>query len=152
MAKIRKTTQRVIKREAQAQKVKPAKRLPVKELLIIVTLITTSVVAVLSYSHLYKQFRIAMVDQQSVYGVWVEQNVAGYVTNKIHIGPDGISISGGVITTSYEFDGKVLEYKTGDTLYRFRMTNEESNQMIQISDNHYNPRYHLIDEYKHRLR
>ncbi|MGF1719879.1 DUF2850 domain-containing protein [Vibrio kyushuensis] len=152
MANVRKAPQTVFKREPPKRNVKRAKKRKWREIAVILMIVAISAAVVLTYSYLYKMIRISMVDQESVHGVWVEQNVAGYATNKINIGPDGVSVAGGIVATRYEFDGTVLEYQTGSTEYHFRMTNEENTQMIQISDSHYNPVYRLDGKYTEPLR
>ncbi|OEF09098.1 DUF2850 domain-containing protein [Vibrio genomosp. F10] len=123
-----------------------------KELIVFSVLLLVSMVAVLAYSSLFKQVRLSLVDQQSIHGVWVEQHVADYATNNVHIGPDGVSVAGRIVATRYEFDGSTLEYLVGETLYQYRMLDELNTKMIQISDNHYNPTYYLVEKYSDRVR
>ncbi|MCK6262542.1 DUF2850 domain-containing protein [Vibrio sp. ZSDE26] len=152
MANVRKAPQAILKREPPKHNAKQIKRRKTKEVILTCVLIALSIVTIFTFTHLFKRIQFSLVDQQSVYGVWVEQNVAGYATRKIHIGPDGVSVSGRVVSTNYEFDGNILEYQTGELLYQYRMLNEQNTQMIQLSDSHYNPTYHLVEEYTERLR
>ncbi|OIQ25738.1 DUF2850 domain-containing protein [uncultured Vibrio sp.] len=152
MANTKKAQQALYKRAAPKKNAKKAQRKKWREILVFLSIAVVSIAAVISYSFLYEKIRFSLVDQKSIHGVWIEQNVADYATNEITIDSDGINISGGVVATRYHFDGDILEYQTGGTLHRFRMLNEGNTEMMQISEAHYNPIYRLVEKHEEQLR
>ncbi|MEZ8823485.1 DUF2850 domain-containing protein [Vibrio amylolyticus] len=152
MANTKKAQQALYKRAAPKSNAKKAKQKKWREILVFVSIAVVSIAAIISYSFLYEKISYALVDQKTIHGVWVEQNVAGYATNEITIGVDGINLSRGVVTTQYRFDGDILEYQAGGVLYQYRMLNEANTEMMQISDAHYNPIYRLTEKYGKQIR
>lgn len=87
-----------------------------------------------------------------VFGTWVEQNVAPYVADSFLISSRGIQINGGVITTEFKFDGKHLEFTSGDVTRHFQLLNEEMTQMKLLTDHQYQPVYLLREKHKNDIR
>lgn len=90
--------------------------------------------------------------KSDLYGVWIEQNVAPYAAQQIELEPRGVLIEGRVMTTSFDFDGRYLEYRIGEQRYRYRMLNEQHTEMTLISPAHYNPTFQLSGKYQKNLR
>lgn len=87
-----------------------------------------------------------------LYGTWVEQDVAHYATDEFVLNANGVSMSGSIVATYFEFDGNYFEYKAGDQTYRFRMTNSDNTEMMLDSDSHYNPVFRLKGHIDHSVR
>lgn len=82
----------------------------------------------------------------------MEQNVAPYAAQKIELEAKGVVIEGRVVTTSFDFNGRYLEYRIGDQEYRYKMLNEENTEMTLISPAHYNPTFQLSGKHQKNLR
>ncbi|MGY3570552.1 DUF2850 domain-containing protein [Vibrio paucivorans] len=90
--------------------------------------------------------------QESVYGTWVEQDVAGYAAQEIIIGAEGIFIQGGVVSTEFVFDGKFLSFTTGEGSFKYEMLNEQYTEMKLATDAYYQPTFRLLEKHKNNLR
>ncbi len=101
--------------------------------------------AVFLYGDVIGRVKEVIAPKETIYGVWVEQNVASYSTRRLEIGPEGITMEGRVYTTNFDFDGRYLKFSVSDQDYKFKMMNEENTEMKQISSAPYNPIFHLAE-------
>lgn len=113
---------------------------------LILIAIAGTIGAAFLYGDVIGRVKSMLVPKETVYGVWVEQNVASYATRELEIGPDGIVMEGRVYTTQFEYDGRYLEFSVAGEMYKFKMMNEENTEMKQISQQSYNPIFHLTEK------
>ncbi|TFH91389.1 DUF2850 domain-containing protein [Vibrio ouci] len=118
------------------------------ERVIIVGAIVASIMAVMLGSKLYDYYLSVTYPKSSLYGTWVEQNVASYAASEFVLGPTGVTINGGNVATSYSWDGTYLEYSVGDEKRRFIILNEASTEMRLISQPHYQAVFHVRESQK----
>ncbi|ASU22927.1 N-acetylglutamate synthase [Vibrio qinghaiensis] len=104
------------------------------------------------YGDLFTRLENYFSPKDKVYGVWVEQYVAPYSAKRIELSKAGVISGGRVLTTSFEFDGRIVEYQIGDTLYRYKMRDDSNTEMTQMSSSHYNPTFRLSGKYQKNLR
>ncbi len=119
----------------------------VLERTLLVLAVIGTIWAVFLYSDVIGRVKEIIVPKDTVYGVWVEQNVASYSTRRLEIGPDGITMEGRVYTTRFDYDGRYLEFSVAGQDYKFKMMNEENTEMKQISSAPYNPIFHLAEKH-----
>lgn len=103
-------------------------------------------------SMLYDQYLEKTYPKSDLYGTWVEQDVAGYATEKFVLGQAGVSINGGIVDTDYSFNGSYLEYQFGDETRRYKMLNSDFTEMKLVSEPHYQPTFRLVVKYKSNIR
>ncbi len=129
-----------------------SKRKKYLERLLIVAALMGTIVVGGGYIYLYLQARNFYTPQDSLYGVWVEQNVAPYSANTIEIRPDSITIQGHTVTTKYLFNGEVLSFSAGGIRQNYQMLNDKKTEMRLMSPDSYSPTYRLSEKYKNDLR
>ncbi len=116
---------------------------------LLILAIAGTIWAAFLYGDVIGRVKELIAPKETVYGVWVEQNVASYSTRVVEIGPDGIMMEGRVYTTKFNYDGHYLEFSVAGQNYKYKMMNEENTEMKQISDAPYNPVFHLSDKPMH---
>ncbi|MEH0666656.1 DUF2850 domain-containing protein [Vibrio scophthalmi] len=109
------------------------------------------VVALLG-TQLYQYYLQVTYPKSFLYGTWIEQNVAGYATDRFVLNENGVVINGRVVDTNFAFDGQFFEYRFGDDTKRFQILNQEFSEMKLISQPHYQPIYRLDAKYQHNIR
>ncbi|MGF1688886.1 DUF2850 domain-containing protein [Photobacterium japonica] len=70
----------------------------------------------------------------TLYGTWVEQDVAPYLADSFELRPSGVFVAGRQINTQYVWDGSKLEYRLGDELYSYLFL---SGQLVRQQPAHY---------------
>ena len=128
--------------EAEQRNQSKLKRKIIERCLMVLALVGSFAVVSL-FSDVLSRVHDAATPDHLLYGTWVEQDVAHYVTDEFVLNANGVSVRGSVVSTSFDFDGNYFEYKTGDRAYRFRITNSDNTEMVLDSDAHYNPVFRL---------
>lgn len=128
--------------EAEQRDQSKLKRKIIERCLMVLALVGSFAVVSL-FSDVLSRVQDAATPDHLLYGTWVEQDVAHYVTDEFVLNANGVSVRGSVVSTSFDFDGNYFEYKTGDRAYRFRITNSDNTEMVLDSDAHYNPVFRL---------
>ncbi|WP_412500265.1 DUF2850 domain-containing protein [Vibrio cyclitrophicus] len=128
--------------EAEQRNQSKLKRKIIERCLMVLALVGSFAVVSL-FSDVLSRVQDAATPDHLLYGTWVEQDVAHYVTDEFVLNANGVSVRGSVVSTSFDFDGNYFEYKTGDRAYRFRITNSDNTEMVLNSDAHYNPVFRL---------
>ncbi|MEZ9826460.1 DUF2850 domain-containing protein [Vibrio cyclitrophicus] len=128
--------------EAEQRNQSKLKRKIIERCLMVLALVGSFAVVSL-FSDVLSRVQDAATPDHLLYGTWVEQDVAHYVTDEFVLNANGVSVRGSVVSTSFDFDGNYFEYKTGDRAYRFRITNSDNTEMVLDSDAHYNPVFRL---------
>ncbi|ELE8119809.1 DUF2850 domain-containing protein [Vibrio fluvialis] len=128
------------------------KRKAIERMLLSIALVGTIIVIVMVSNVFGRVADLFLPPISDVYGLWVEQNVAPYAAQKIELEAKGVVIEGRVVTTSFDFNGRYLEYRIGDQEYRYKMLNEENTEMTLISPAHYNPTFQLSGKHQKNLR
>ncbi len=72
--------------------------------------------------------------EPSIYGTWIEQDVAPYAADQFELRANGVYVSGRLVSTTYEWDGSQLRYRMGDETYRYTF---EEGQFIRQQPAHY---------------
>lgn len=109
------------------------------ERIIIIGAIVVSIATVMLGSQLYRYYLSVTYPKSNLYGTWVEQDVASYAASEFVLGPNGVTINGGIVATTYRWDGTYFEYSVGDVERRFLILNEAFTEMRLISQPHYQP-------------
>lgn len=126
----------------------PAGKKYVERLLLAVALVGTVVVIMLYYNvfgHLAARFTPPISD---IYGVWIEQDVAPYMAQKIEVQPNYIIIDGRVVSTSYQYNGHSLIFTVAGNSLQYNMLNADKTEMKLVSANRYNPIFQLSEKHK----
>lgn len=111
-----------------------------------------TLLVVMLYSNVFTQLATLMQPPKStIYGVWTETDVAPYLAQHIEIRREVVMVDGRVVTTSYQYNGRLLEYRVAGRDYQFLMRNQERTEMTLLSSAHYNPTFQLSEkDKKHR--
>ncbi|MBD1564996.1 DUF2850 domain-containing protein [Vibrio sp. S12_S33] len=128
------------------------RRIMVIERVLIVLALMGTVVVFSLYGDIFFRISDYLTPKEQVYGIWVEQNVAPYAAKHIELGKQGVMSDGRVLATSFDFDGRYIEYQIGDEHYRYKMLNERYSEMKLVSSEHYNPTFQLSGKHKKNLR
>ncbi|HGS4915920.1 TPA: DUF2850 domain-containing protein [Vibrio cholerae] len=123
-----------------------SKALSKERLLLLLAILGTSYVLML-YSNIFGRLQEQWFPKSELYGIWVEQNVAPYATQKITIGTQGIVLNGRLVTTHFNYDGARLEFTVNGQPYQFEIMLEKK-QMKQRSSANYQPVYQLSEKVK----
>ncbi len=130
---------------AQVQSTALAKsklRTGVERFLISIAMIGTIVVFFL-YSDLISQYTNFSTPKSTIYGKWVEQNVAPYAREEFILSERGVTVNGATVATDFKFDGDSFSYKIGSSIRRFEFVDETHTEMKLDDNTHYLPVFHL---------
>ncbi|MGR5252455.1 DUF2850 domain-containing protein [Vibrio astriarenae] len=130
---------------------KAAKRKALERILIAFAIVTSLIAAGL-YLDLYGRLQESKYPKETVYGTWVELEVADHVQDRFVLNDIGVTRQGRVVATDFVFTGRHLEFMEGDKKVRYRMLNMEDTEMILESDALYTPTYRNIERYNSELR
>ncbi len=126
---------------------KSPQRKPLERVLAIFAIVITLVV-VSMFSGLSERISQAFNPNSSVYGVWIEQNVAPYAAEKIILNKHGVTVKGRVVATQFRFDGSELSYQFGNQTLRYKMKDNHNTEMKLISEPYYQPVFQLSGKHK----
>ncbi|PMH41157.1 hypothetical protein BCU68_05610 [Vibrio sp. 10N.286.49.B3] len=129
----------------------PKSRKSLEHLLLFFALIG-SVVVIAVYANLYTRYTSTHTPNSLIYGVWIEQKVASYNKDELHINEEGISRRGATITTQFDFDGKSIRYRVGDQDYVLKVTGTDYSELTLELGSYYNPTFMRKDHVKTPLR
>ncbi len=116
----------------------------VERFLMLSAVIGTIIVCML-YSELIAQYINPSFSKSTIYGRWVEQDVAHYVREEFVVSERGVMINGSTVATDFEFDGNSFSYKLGSTVRRFKFTGKQHAEMKLDADSYYLPVFRLED-------
>lgn len=110
--------------------------------LMLAAVIGTIIVCML-YSDLISRYINLGTPKSTIYGKWVEQDVAPYAREEFVLSERGVTVNGSTIATDFEFDGDSFSYKLGSTVRRFQFINHKHTEMKLDASAHYLPVFHL---------
>ncbi len=102
-----------------------------------------TIIVCMLYSELIAQYINPSFSKSTIYGRWVEQNVAHYVREEFVVSERGVTINGSTVATHFEFDGESFSFKMGSTVRRFKFTGKDYAEMQLDADLHYLPVFRL---------
>ncbi len=98
-----------------------------------------TIIVCMLYSELIAQYINPSFSKSTIYGRWVEQDVAHYVRDEFIVSERGVTVNGSTVATNFEFDGKSFSFKMGSTVRRFKFTGKHYAEMQLDADLHYLP-------------
>lgn len=104
-----------------------------------------TIIVCMLYSELIAQYINPSFSKSTIYGKWVEQDVAHYVREEFVVSERGVTVNGSTVATDFEFDGDSFSYKLGSTVRRFKFTGKQHAEMKLDADSHYLPVFRLED-------
>ncbi len=113
------------------------------ERFLMLTAVIGTIIVCMLYSELISQYINPTISKSTVYGKWVEQDVAHYVREEFFVSERGVSINGSTVATDFEFDGSTFSYKQGSKVRRFKFTGKHHAEMKLEADLHYQPVFRL---------
>ncbi|WP_100752858.1 DUF2850 domain-containing protein [Vibrio salilacus] len=122
----------------------------IERTIVIVALFFAVVVVVLA-DKLYDRYLAKVYPKSAIYGIWVEQNVAAYSTDKFMLSSAGVAVDGGVVDTHFDWNGSYLEYNVGDKVRRYKVLNEQMTEIQLVSEAHYQPVFRLSRKYQDNI-
>lgn len=124
----------------EAEKSMPRKWL---ERSIMLIAVVGTIVAFMMYGDLITRYINPPIAKSTVYGKWVEQEVAPYAREEFVLSERGVTVNGAIVATDFDFDGDSLYYKVGSTVRRFNFVDQQHTQMKLDANSHYLPVFHL---------
>ncbi|WP_038174923.1 MULTISPECIES: DUF2850 domain-containing protein [Vibrio] len=118
---------------------------------IVIVALVFAVVAVVLADKLYDLYLAKAYPKSTIYGIWVEQNVAAYSTDKFVLSSSGVAVDGGVVDTHFDWNGSYLEYNVGDKVRRYKVLNEQMTEIQLVSEPHYRPVFRLSGKYQDNI-
>ncbi|MBD1555692.1 DUF2850 domain-containing protein [Vibrio sp. S9_S30] len=107
----------------------------VRTILLIGTVVIGAVVALY---HVLGGHQVHQQDlKKKIYGHWVEQHVAPYVSDSYTIKPEGIYRDGRILTSNFNFNGTELAFEIGGIEHEFIVVSESFNRMRRLRPEHY---------------
>ncbi|MCF8778607.1 DUF2850 domain-containing protein [Vibrio sp. IRLE0018] len=118
------------------------KRKLLERVLMSIALVGT-VIVLLMYGDLITRLVNPPMPKSMIYGKWVEQDVAPYAREVLLLNENGVTVNGSLVTTTFDFDGKYFEYRSGGETRRFRFVGQHYIEMKLDDDAHYQPVFQL---------
>ncbi|WP_330961785.1 DUF2850 domain-containing protein [Photobacterium sp. 53610] len=72
--------------------------------------------------------------EPSIFGIWVEQDVAPYAADQFELRQDGVYVAGRMVSTRYDWDGSRLSYRMGGETYKYTF---EEGKFVRQQPAHY---------------
>ncbi|CAE6892679.1 MULTISPECIES: DUF2850 domain-containing protein [Vibrio] len=114
----------------------------VERSLMLTALIGTFAVLMM-YGDLITRYVNPPIPKSTIYGKWVEQDVAPYAREEFVLSERGVTVRGSTVATDFEFDGDTLSYKVGSTVRTFEFTDQHYAEIKLDSNAHYLPVFRL---------
>lgn len=92
---------------------------------------------IVSISYLSYQYHLAHIDKSRVYGKWIELGAPPHVTDIFYLKPDGVMAENRYMASSFEFDGQVVSFYSGDTLYEYQLFGDNDERLRRIAGGTY---------------
>lgn len=107
------------------------------------TAVVGTIIACMLYGDLIVRYLSPSIPKSTIYGKWVEQEVASYAREEFVLSERGVMINGSTVATDFEFDGDSFSYKLGDTVRRFEFVDDQHTEMKLDANLHYLPVFHI---------
>lgn len=92
-------------------------------------LVTVALTAIYVSIVSYREY----IDPNRVYGEWTEIGAPSWSTDRFILGPDGVQQDNRYIATSFEFDGSIVSFYTGGTLYEYGIYGQNSERLKRMA-------------------
>lgn len=93
----------------------------------------------------YKEY----TDPARVYGEW-SIGAPSWSTERFILGPDGVKAENRYLSSSFEFDGAVVAFYSGDELYEYAVFGSDSERLKRVSGGGYMASF-IKQGYEHTL-
>ena len=104
----------------------------------ILLVVTVAICTVVTLYHVLGEYNAKQQDlKKNIYGHWVEQHVAPYMSDSYTIKPEGIYRDGRMLTSKFSFNGTELEFESGGVEHEFIVISESFNRMRRLRPEHY---------------
>ncbi|EPO5778664.1 DUF2850 domain-containing protein [Vibrio harveyi] len=110
---------------------------------LMLTALVGTIAVLLMYGDLITRYVNPPIPKSTVYGKWVEQDVAPYAREEFILSERGVMVRGSTVATDFEFDGDSLSYKVGSTVRTFEFVGQHYAEMKLDANVHYLPVFHL---------
>ncbi|MHA2848802.1 DUF2850 domain-containing protein [Vibrio harveyi] len=110
---------------------------------LMLTALVGTIAVLLMYGDLITRYVNPPIPKSTVYGKWVEQDVAPYAREEFILSERGVMVRGSTVATDFEFDGDSLSYKVGSTVRTFKFVGQHYAEMKLDANAHYLPVFHL---------
>ncbi|MGI3093315.1 DUF2850 domain-containing protein [Vibrio diabolicus] len=110
--------------------------------LMLIAIVGTVVVCML-YSDLITRTINPPIPKSTIYGLWVEQDVAPYAREEFVLSEHGVTVNGSTVATSFEFDGDSFSYRVGSNERHFNFVGKQHAEMKLDANAHYLPVFRL---------
>ncbi|AIV06505.1 N-acetylglutamate synthase [Vibrio harveyi] len=110
---------------------------------LMLTALVGTIAVLLMYGDLITRYVNPPIPKSTVYGKWVEQDVAPYAREEFILSERGVMVRGSTVATDFEFDGDSLSYKVGSTVRTFEFVGQHYVEMKLDANAHYLPVFHL---------
>ncbi len=118
------------------------------ERIIVAIAIVGTLILISVFGNISGKLNAILNPTSTVYGVWVEQNVAPYSAERIVLDQHGVTIKGRVVATHFKFDGRELSYTFGNQTLRYKMKDHHNMEMKLVSEPYYQPVFRLSEKHK----
>ncbi|WP_098414975.1 DUF2850 domain-containing protein [Vibrio sp. ES.051] len=110
--------------------------------LILLAVVGTVIVCML-YGDLITRYINPPIQKSTIYGRWVEQDVAPYAREEFVLSERGVTVNGSTLATSFDFDGDTFSYKVGSNERHFDFVSKQPAEMKLDANAHYLPVFRL---------
>lgn len=91
--------------------------------LLLLSLVWIVVISVIGFASYW--YSVTSSNKELVYGEWIEVNAPSYDTDIFLLSTKGVLKDGRVISTKFDFDGRVISYRFGNISYEYQLTNQD---------------------------
>ncbi|MDV7106191.1 DUF2850 domain-containing protein [Vibrio sp. TH_r3] len=96
--------------------------------IILLVLSTMSAASYFTYIS-YKNY----IDPSRVYGKWTEIGAPSWQTDRFSLSADGVVQNSRFIASSFDFDGSIVTYTTGEERYQLQIFGQQDERLTRIS-------------------
>ncbi|WED24793.1 DUF2850 domain-containing protein [Vibrio sp. JC009] len=105
----------------------------------------------LSFIRLSYQGYQEHIDKSRVYGKWTEVNAPSYATDVFYLQADGVKFENRYIARSFDFDGAIVSFYFGDTLYEYKVFGDNDERLKRVAGGAYAASF-IKEGYEHTIK
>lgn len=122
------------------------------ERLLFTLVLVGATVLIYMFNDLYQRYQQQQNPLSSVYGTWVETNVASFAQDSFVLSADGVTMDNRIVTTQFSLDKDMISFRVGGELYQYQILNQIKTEIRLLTPKHYQPIYQLAGKHKQNLR
>jgi hypothetical protein len=109
-----------------------------------------ALVTLLSIAYVSYEFHLRHIDKSRVYGKWTEIGAPSHATDVFYLKHDGVMAENRYLASSFEFDGRIVSFYSGSTLYEYQLFGDFDERLRRMAGGTYSASF-VKEGYEHTI-